>query len=42
MSLNDKKEIENLRREVRRHDILYFVEDQPEITDREYDRLMGR
>ena len=42
MSLDDKKEIENLRREIRRNDILYYVEDQPEITDREYDRLMEK
>ncbi|MFQ5444572.1 MAG: NAD-dependent DNA ligase LigA, partial [Nitrospinales bacterium] len=42
MPLDDKKEIEKLRREIRRHDILYYVEDQPEITDREYDRLMQR
>ncbi|MCH8313148.1 MAG: NAD-dependent DNA ligase LigA [Nitrospinae bacterium] len=42
MSLDDKKEIENLRREIRRHDVLYYVEDQPEITDREYDRLLQK
>ena len=42
MSLDEKKEIENLRREIRRHDTLYYVEDQPEITDREYDRLMEK
>jgi len=42
MSLDDKKEIENLRREIRRHDVLYYVEDQPAITDREYDRLMQK
>ena len=38
----DKEEIETLRREIRRHDIRYYVDDQPEITDREYDRLMQR
>ncbi|GJL80030.1 MAG: DNA ligase [Nitrospinaceae bacterium] len=42
MPPSDKKEIENLRREIRRHDILYYVENQPEISDREYDRLMQR
>jgi DNA ligase (NAD+) len=42
MPQSDKEEIEKLRSEVRRHDILYYVEDQPEITDREYDRLMQR
>jgi DNA ligase (NAD+) len=42
MSLDDKKAIENLRLEIRQHDILYYVEDRPEITDREYDRLLQR
>lgn len=42
MPQSDKEAIEKLRRELRRHDILYYVEDQPEITDREYDRLMQR
>ena len=42
MSADDKKAIENLRREIRRHDILYYVEDRPEITDREYDRLLQK
>jgi DNA ligase (NAD+) len=35
-------EIENLRAELRRHEHLYYVLDQPEITDAEYDRLMRR
>jgi len=38
----DKREIETLRRDIQRHDTLYYVEDQPEISDREYDRLMQR
>ncbi|MDA0692215.1 MAG: NAD-dependent DNA ligase LigA [Nitrospinae bacterium] len=42
MPQSDKEEIETLRREIRRHDIRYYVDDQPEITDREYDRLMQR
>jgi DNA ligase (NAD+) len=42
MPLSDKEEIEKLRRELRRHDILYYAEDQPELSDREYDRLMER
>lgn len=33
------KRIEELRREIRRHDRLYYVEARPEISDREYDRL---
>jgi DNA ligase (NAD+) len=35
-----KDRIEQLRREIRRHDLLYYVEARPEISDREYDRLM--
>jgi DNA ligase (NAD+) len=34
------KRIEELRREIRRHDHLYYVEARPEIDDRQYDRLM--
>jgi len=32
--------IEKLREEIRRHDELYYVENAPEISDREYDELM--
>jgi len=31
--------VEELREEVRRHDYLYYVENRPEISDAEYDRL---
>lgn len=34
-----KKRIEELRRDIRRHDHLYYVDARPEISDREYDRL---
>ena len=34
------QKIERLREEIRRHDRLYYVETRPEISDREYDRLM--
>ena len=37
---SDQLKIEQLRKEIHRHDHLYYVKDQPEITDREYDRLM--
>lgn len=37
-----REEIERLRAEIRRHDRLYFVEAAPEISDREYDRLVER
>src|SRR5262245_269030 len=34
------REIEKLRKQIRHHDELYYVQDSPEITDREYDQLM--
>ncbi len=36
------REVEELRRALRRHEHLYYVLDQPEITDAEYDALMRR
>ena len=35
-------EVEELREELRRHEHLYYVVDQPEITDAEYDAIMRR
>lgn len=35
-----KKKIEKLRQEIRHHNRMYYVEAAPDITDREYDRLM--
>jgi DNA ligase (NAD+) len=37
-----RQEIEKLREEIRRHEYLYYVLDQPEITDAEFDRMMRR
>jgi DNA ligase (NAD+) len=37
-----KKEIENLREKLRHHEYLYYVLDEPEISDAAYDRLMNR
>jgi DNA ligase (NAD+) len=37
-----KKEIEDLREKIRKHCYHYFVLNQPEITDAEYDKLMCR
>lgn len=34
------QEIEHLRQEIHRHNTLYYVDDQPQISDAEYDRLM--
>lgn len=35
-------EVEELRRRINRANFLYYVKDQPEISDAEYDRLMRR
>ena len=40
MAKTDKQRIEELRSELRRHNYLYYVKAQPEISDVEYDRLM--
>ncbi len=37
-----EKDIEALRDEIRRHDERYYVQDDPEITDVEYDGLLTR
>src|SRR5260370_33323616 len=34
--------VEKLKEELRHHEYLYYVVDQPEITDAEYDALMRR
>ena len=36
------KQIEKLREEIRRHEELYYVKDNPEISDAEYDQLLER
>ncbi len=35
-------EVEQLRAEIRRHEGLYYLLDQPEISDADFDALMGR
>lgn len=37
-----EREIEHLRAEIRRHERLYYVLDQPEISDADFDALMNR
>jgi len=37
-----KKEIEKLREEIRYHDYRYYILNEPEISDGEYDKLMQR
>ena len=41
-TLADKHEIRRLRTELERHNRLYYEQAEPEISDREYDRLMAR
>ena len=36
-----RERICSLRAQIRRHDRLYYVENAPEITDQNYDRLMA-
>lgn len=35
-----EKKIEALREQIRRHEYLYYVLDQPEISDADFDKLM--
>ena len=42
MTRDVAKEIETLREEIRYHDRKYYVENAPEISDRQYDMLMKR
>ncbi len=39
MSNDDKKRLGWLRQEIQKHERLYYVEDNPEISDRDFDRL---
>ena len=41
MSKSVEKRIEELRGEIRRHDYLYYVENMPSVSDREYDTLFA-
>jgi len=41
MAENVQKRIKKLRDQIRRHDYLYYVLNQPEISDRQYDRLFA-
>lgn len=42
MSNHVAAEVETLREQLRRHEYLYYVLDQPEVSDAEYDALMRR
>jgi DNA ligase (NAD+) len=41
MAEDVKKRIEKLREQIRRHDYLYYVLNQPEISDQQYDKLFA-
>ncbi|MCX5637513.1 MAG: NAD-dependent DNA ligase LigA, partial [Planctomycetota bacterium] len=41
MAQDTKKRIEQLRDQIRRHDYLYYVLNQPKISDRQYDALFA-
>jgi len=41
MAQDVKKRIEQLREQIRRHDHLYYVLNQPQISDRQYDKLFS-
>ncbi|MCJ7729135.1 MAG: NAD-dependent DNA ligase LigA [Sedimentisphaerales bacterium] len=41
MAADIRKRIEQLRAEIRRHDSLYYVLNQPQITDQQYDKLFA-
>jgi DNA ligase (NAD+) len=40
MAQGIEQRLKKLREELNRHNYLYYVEAKPEISDREYDRLM--
>lgn len=42
MSASTQAEIAKLREQIRYHDYKYYVEAAPEVSDREYDRLLDR
>ncbi len=42
MSLSPSEEIERLSEEIRRHDYLYYVKAEPEISDYDYDQLLKK
>ncbi len=39
MTQNITDKVQQLRDEIRRHDVLYYVHNAPQITDRQYDGL---
>ena len=42
MQTTPEQQAQQLREEIRRHDVLYHVRDNPELTDSQYDELVNR
>ena len=42
MAKDIRLQIEQLRAEIRRHDYLYYVLNQPEVSDQRYDKLFAK
>lgn len=42
MGQSTQQQIDHLRKEIQRHDRLYYIEAKPEISDQDYDALMRR
>ncbi|MGH8427020.1 MAG: NAD-dependent DNA ligase LigA [Gammaproteobacteria bacterium] len=42
MTVGARREVEELREELCRHNYLYYVENAPEVSDADYDRLLRR
>jgi len=42
MTKDVRKKIQELRDLINYHDRKYYVDNKPEISDQEYDRLMGK
>ena len=40
-SASIEKQVEKLREDLRRHEYLYYVQDEPEISDVKFDRMMA-
>ena len=38
--MNEKEQIDALRQQIERHNHLYYIEAQPELSDRQYDALL--
>ncbi|MBU0547463.1 MAG: hypothetical protein KKH57_01700 [Candidatus Omnitrophica bacterium] len=41
MSIQIKNKIKLIKEKLRKHDYAYYVQSQPQVSDKEYDDLMG-